>query len=35
MKIAVSVAGNTLDAQVDRRFGRCPYFDRRLRNYDG
>ena len=26
MKIAVSAAGETLDSQVDRRFGRCPYF---------
>jgi len=26
MKIAVSTVGNTLAAQVDRRFGRCPYF---------
>ena len=26
MKIAVSSVGNTLDAQVDRRFGRCSYF---------
>jgi len=26
MKIAVSAVGNTLDAQVDRRFGRCSNF---------
>ena len=26
MKIAVSSTGETLDSQVDRRFGRCPYF---------
>ena len=26
MKIAVSSVGKTLDAQMDRRFGRCPYF---------
>jgi predicted Fe-Mo cluster-binding NifX family protein len=26
MKIAVSVAGPTLDAEVDPRFGRCRYF---------
>ncbi len=26
MKIAVSAIGNTLDAQVDPRFGRCSYF---------
>lgn len=26
MKIAVSSMGKTLDSQVDRRFGRCPYF---------
>ncbi|MFP3985610.1 MAG: NifB/NifX family molybdenum-iron cluster-binding protein [Candidatus Bathyarchaeia archaeon] len=26
MKIAVSAAGNVLDAQVDPRFGRCSYF---------
>jgi len=26
MKIAISAAGDTLDAQVDPRFGRCPYF---------
>ena len=26
MKIAVSATGETLDSQVDRRFGRCPYF---------
>ena len=26
MKIAVSATGNTLDAQVDPRFGRCSYF---------
>jgi predicted Fe-Mo cluster-binding NifX family protein len=26
VKIAVSAVGNTLDAQVDRRFGRCSYF---------
>lgn len=26
MKIAVSAVGNTLEAQVDRRFGRCTYF---------
>ena len=26
MKIAVSAVGNTLDAQVDQRFGRCSYF---------
>jgi len=26
MKIAVSAVGNTLEAQVDRRFGRCAYF---------
>ncbi len=26
MKIAISSAGKTLDAQVDPRFGRCAYF---------
>ncbi len=26
MKIAVSGAGDSLDATVDERFGRCPYF---------
>ncbi len=26
MKIAISVAGQTLDAEVDPRFGRCRYF---------
>ena len=26
MKIAVSAAGESLDAQIDPRFGRCPYF---------
>ena len=26
MKIALSVTGNNLDAMVDSRFGRCPYF---------
>lgn len=26
MKIAVSAAGPSLDAEVDPRFGRCPYF---------
>ncbi len=26
MKIAVSSTGNTLDSQVDQRFGRCAYF---------
>ncbi len=26
MKLAVSATGNTLDAVVDPRFGRCPYF---------
>ena len=26
MKIAVSAMGNSLDAMVDPRFGRCPYF---------
>ena len=26
MKIAVSASGDTLDANVDPRFGRCPYF---------
>jgi predicted Fe-Mo cluster-binding NifX family protein len=26
MKIAISASGNTLDAEVDPRFGRCPYF---------
>lgn len=26
MKIAVSANGETLDSQVDQRFGRCPYF---------
>ncbi|NHV96508.1 MAG: hypothetical protein HA494_01770 [Thaumarchaeota archaeon] len=26
MKVAVSAAGGSLDAQVDPRFGRCPYF---------
>jgi len=26
MKIAVSSVGNSLETQVDRRFGRCPYF---------
>jgi predicted Fe-Mo cluster-binding NifX family protein len=26
VKVAVSSVGKTLDSQVDRRFGRCPYF---------
>ncbi len=26
MKIAITSTGNTLDAQVDKRFGRCAYF---------
>ena len=26
MKIAVSASGSSLDAEVDPRFGRCPYF---------
>ena len=26
MRIAVSASGPTIDAQVDPRFGRCPYF---------
>ena len=26
MKIAISASGNNLDANVDMRFGRCPYF---------
>ena len=26
MKIAVSSSGNTLDSQIDPRFGRCAYF---------
>lgn len=26
MKIAISSGGTSLDAQVDSRFGRCPYF---------
>jgi len=26
MKIALSATGTTLDAEVDPRFGRCPYF---------
>jgi predicted Fe-Mo cluster-binding NifX family protein len=26
MKIAISAAGPTLDAEVDPRFGRCQYF---------
>lgn len=26
MKIAISSVGETLDSQVDRRFGRCQYF---------
>ena len=26
MKICVSAVGNNLDAQLDPRFGRCPYF---------
>ncbi|MGB9833830.1 MAG: NifB/NifX family molybdenum-iron cluster-binding protein [bacterium] len=26
MKICVSATANSLDAQVDQRFGRCPYF---------
>lgn len=26
MKIAVSATSGSLDAQIDPRFGRCPYF---------
>jgi predicted Fe-Mo cluster-binding NifX family protein len=26
MKICISAAADTLDAQIDPRFGRCPYF---------
>jgi predicted Fe-Mo cluster-binding NifX family protein len=26
MKIAISATGDNLDAEVDPRFGRCPYF---------
>ncbi|MBN2052795.1 NifB/NifX family molybdenum-iron cluster-binding protein [Candidatus Woesearchaeota archaeon] len=26
MKIAISAAGNSLESEVDMRFGRCPYF---------
>ena len=26
MKIAISSSGNTLESNVDSRFGRCPYF---------
>ena len=26
MRIAISASGSTLDAEVDPRFGRCPYF---------
>jgi predicted Fe-Mo cluster-binding NifX family protein len=26
MKIAISSTGPDLDAQIDPRFGRCPYF---------
>jgi len=26
MRIAISSSGKTLDAEVDPRFGRCPYF---------
>jgi predicted Fe-Mo cluster-binding NifX family protein len=26
MKIAISSTGNTLESEVDMRFGRCPYF---------
>lgn len=26
MKVAITSSGNNLDARMDRRFGRCPYF---------
>ena len=26
MRVAISATGPTLDAEVDPRFGRCPYF---------
>jgi len=40
MKIAVSASGGTLDANVDPRFGRCPYFviveteDNRIKSHE-
>ncbi|MBN2459248.1 NifB/NifX family molybdenum-iron cluster-binding protein, partial [Candidatus Woesearchaeota archaeon] len=26
MKLAISASGNSLESEVDMRFGRCPYF---------
>jgi predicted Fe-Mo cluster-binding NifX family protein len=26
MKIAISSTGNTIESEIDSRFGRCPYF---------
>src|SRR4030042_1443426 len=26
MKIAISASGNSLESEIDMRFGRCPYF---------